>query len=43
MRKMSVSIEDNPEALKSLQDEIYRRKVMRARAMTPAERLTEVF
>jgi len=42
MRKMSVSIEQNPEALKALQDEIYRSKVRRARAMTPAERLTEI-
>jgi hypothetical protein len=38
-----MSVEDNPEALKSLQDAIYRDKVMRARAMTPAERLAEAF
>ena len=36
-----MSIEDNHEALKALQDAIYRDKVRRARAMTPAERLTE--
>ena len=38
-----MSIEDDPKALKALQDAIYRDKVMRARAMTPAERLTEAF
>jgi len=30
-----------PDALKSLQDAIYREKVLRARAMSPAERLDE--
>ena len=29
---------DHPTALKDLQDSIYREKVLRARAMTPAER-----
>lgn len=36
-----MNIESNPDALKSLQDAIYRDKVLRARAMTPAERLDE--
>ncbi|MEI6674527.1 MAG: hypothetical protein WCO57_05060 [Verrucomicrobiota bacterium] len=31
----------NPDALKTLQAQIYRDKVLRARAMTPAERLAE--
>ena len=34
---------DDPAALKALQDEIYRQKVLRARGMTVQERLTEVF
>lgn len=34
---------DNPAALKELQDAIYREKVLRAREMTIAERLDEVF
>jgi hypothetical protein len=34
---------DNPAALKELQDAIYREKVLRARQMTVAERLDEVF
>jgi hypothetical protein len=34
---------DNPVALKELQDAIYREKVLRARKMTVAERLDEVF
>jgi hypothetical protein len=33
--------ESNPDELKTLQDAIYRDKVLRARAMTPAERLDE--
>ena len=37
-----MKIEEDPKELKALQDAIYRDKVMRARAMTPAERLTEV-
>ena len=37
------NVHDNPTALKALQDEIYRQKVLRARGMTVAERLTEVF
>lgn len=36
-------VEDNPEALRALQAAIYRDKVLRARAMTPAERLAEAF
>ena len=38
-----MSIGDESKALKALQDAIYRDKVMLARAMTPAERLTEAF
>lgn len=34
---------DHPTALKDLQDSIYREKVLRARAMTPEERLASVF
>jgi len=34
-------MENNPAALKSLQDAIYRDKVLRARSMTPSERLAE--
>ena len=34
---------DNPAALKELQEAIYREKVLRAREMTIAERLDEVF
>ena len=37
------NIHDDPAALKALQDDIYRQKVLRARGMTVAERLTEVF
>lgn len=36
-----MNIESNPDAVKSLQDAIYRDKVLRARAMTSAERLDE--
>jgi hypothetical protein len=38
-----MSAEADPEAMKSLQESIYRDKVLRARAMTPAERLAEAF
>jgi hypothetical protein len=34
---------DHPTALKDLQDSIYREKVLRARAMTPEERMASVF
>lgn len=34
---------DHPTAPKDLQDFIYRKKVLRARAMTPEERITSVF
>jgi hypothetical protein len=34
---------EHPTALKDLQDSIYRGKVLRARAMTPEERLESVF
>jgi len=40
---LSVQFHDDPASLKALQDEIYRDKVLRARGMTVAERLTEVF
>lgn len=36
-----MNAESNPECLKALQDAIYRDKVLRARAMTPTERLDE--
>jgi len=36
-------LHDDPAALKALQDAIYRDKVLRARGMTVAERLEEVF
>ena len=35
------NIHDDPAALKALQDDIYREKVLRARAMTPQQRLGE--
>jgi len=35
------NIHDDPTALKALQDEIYRERVLRARKMTVQERLTE--
>ena len=34
---------DHPTALKDLQDSIYREKVLRARAMTPEQRIENVF
>ena len=34
-----MNVEAYPDAMKALQAEIYRDKVLRARAMTPAERL----
>jgi hypothetical protein len=34
---------DNPAALKELQDAIYRDKVLRARGMSPEQRLEEAF
>jgi len=37
------NIHDNPAALKALQDDIYREKILRARAMTPEQRLVEAF
>lgn len=36
-----MNIDSSPDATKSLQDAIYRDKVLRARAMTAAERLDE--
>ena len=37
------NIHDEPAALKALQDDIYRERVLRARKMTVAERLADVF
>lgn len=37
------SIHDDPAALKALQDDIYREKILRARAMTPGQRMAEIF
>jgi len=37
------NIHDEPVALKALQDDIYRERVLRARKMTIAERLADVF
>ena len=37
------SIHDDPAALKALQDDIYREKILRSRKMTMQERLDEVF
>jgi len=40
---MSANPHGNPAALKALQDGIYRDKILRARKMTTAERMEEVF
>lgn len=37
------NIHDDPAALRALQDEIYRDKVLRARKMTLQERMTDMF
>lgn len=37
------NIHDNPAALKALQDDIYRERILRARRMTVEQRLAEVF
>ena len=37
------NIHEDPAALKSLQDDIYREKILRARAMTPEQRMEEMF
>lgn len=37
------NIHDDPTALKALQDDICREKILRARAMTPEQRLAEIF
>jgi len=37
------NIHDNPAALKALQDDIYRERILRARTMSQSERLAEVF
>jgi hypothetical protein len=37
------NIHDDPSALKALQDDIYRERILRARRMTVAERLADVF
>jgi len=41
--KAMPNLHDHPTALTDLQDSIYREKVLRARAMTPEERLSSVF
>ncbi len=40
---MSDNPHHDPAALKALQDAIYRDKILRARAMTPEQRLEDVF
>ncbi|CAN5486211.1 hypothetical protein BH09VER1_BH09VER1_50110 [soil metagenome] len=37
------NLHDDPAALKALQDDIYREKILRARSMSVTERLAEVF
>ncbi len=37
------NVHDDPAALKALQDDLYREKVLRARRMSVEERLAEVF
>ena len=37
------NIHDDPAALKALQDDIYRERILRARKMTVQERLADVF
>jgi hypothetical protein len=37
------NIHDDPAALKVLQDDIYRERILRARTMSQSERLAEVF
>lgn len=37
------NIHDDPAALKALQDDIYREKILRARKLTPEERLADAF
>ncbi len=37
------NIHDDPAALKALQDDIYRERILRARRMTVQERLADVF
>lgn len=37
------NLREIPGALKALQEEIYREKILRARAMTPEQRMAEVF
>jgi len=37
------NLHDDPSALKALQDDIYRERVLRARQMSVAERLADVF
>ena len=41
MTDSTMNVELNRDAFKAMQDAIYRDKVLRARAMTPAERLEE--
>lgn len=37
------NIHDDPAALKALQDDIYRERILRARSMTEEQRLADVF
>ena len=37
------NIHDDPSALKALQDDIYREKILRARKLTPEQRLADAF
>lgn len=37
------NLHEEPAALKALQDDIYREKILRARALTPEQRLAETF
>ncbi len=41
--RLMPNLHDDPAALKALQDDIYREKILRARSMSVAERLAEVF
>ncbi len=37
------NLHDDPNALQALQDDLYREKILRARKMTPEQRLADVF
>lgn len=42
-RCLMPNIHDDPAALKALQDDIYRERILRARSMTEEQRLADVF